>query len=70
MDLDVNNELAHLQQDSEHLSVASHVLVLMVRGICFKLRFPYAHFDTEGIIADVLYLNVWEAVRLLKVDGF
>ena len=52
------------------MSVASHVLVLMIRGIFFKLQFPYAHFDTEGIIADVLYLSVWEAVRLLKVDDF
>lgn len=67
---DVNNELMRLQQDDEHPPVASHVLVLMVRGIFFKLQFPYAHFGTEGITADILYPIVWEAVRLLEVDGF
>ena len=67
---DVNNELARLQQDGEHPPVANHVLVLMVSGIFFKLQFPYAHFGTEGITADILYPIVWEAIRLLEVDDF
>ena len=41
----------------------------MVRGLLFKLEFPYAHFGTEGVTADVLYPIVWEAVRLLEADG-
>lgn len=63
---DVNNELMRLQQDGKHPPIASHVLVLMVRVIFFKLHFPYAHFSTDGITADILYPIVWEAVRLLK----
>ena len=59
----------NLQQDTEHPPVASHVLVLMVQGIFFKLQFPYAHFGTEGITADALYPIVWEAIRLLEIDG-
>ena len=66
---DVNNEVMRLQQDTEHPPVASHVLVLMVRGIFFKLQFPYAHFGTEGVTADALYPIVWEAIRLLEIDG-
>ena len=67
---DINNELMRPQQDGEHPPIANHVLVLMVRGIFFRLQFPYAHFGTEGITADTLYPIVWEAVRRLEVDGF
>lgn len=31
------------------LPVSTHVLVLMVRGIFFKLEFPYAHVGTKGV---------------------
>ena len=41
----------------------------MVRGIFLKLEFLYAHFGTDGITADTLYLIVWEAVRPLEIDG-
>ena len=30
---------------------------------------PTPHFGTDGITADTLYPIVWEAVRLLKIDG-
>jgi len=43
---DINNELIQLEKgtDSEHPLIATHVLVLMIHGIFFKLEFPYAHF--------------------------
>ena len=66
---DINNELMQLEKSTEHPPIATHVLVLMVRGLFFKLEFPYAHFATEGVSADTLYPIVWEAVRRLEIDG-
>ena len=43
-----------------HFPLATQLLVLMVRGIFFKLQFPYAHFATRGITADLLFPIIWE----------
>ena len=53
-----------------HPPVSKHVLVLMVRGIFFKLEFPYAHFGTMAVTADTLSPIVWEAIRQLESIGF
>ena len=65
---DVNDQLLRLEQEDEHPPVAKQVLALMVRGVMFKLEFPYAHFGTRGISADILYPIVWEAVRRLEAS--
>ena len=69
----INDELLHLEKvclgDEEHPPVATHLLVLMVRGIFFKLNFPYAHFATEGVTADLLFPIVWEAVLQIESVG-
>ena len=68
---DINNDLLALERecrsDQEHAPVATHLLVLMVRGIFFKLEFPFAHFGTAGVTADQLYPIIWEGVR--QVEG-
>ena len=70
---EINNELLKLEQncksDMDHPPVAKHLLVLMVRGIFFKLDFPYAHFATESATADILYPIIWEAVRQVESIG-
>ena len=66
---DINDHLARLEKGYEHPSVATHVLVLMICGVFFKLEFPYAHFGTEGICADEIYPIVWEAIRCLDADA-
>ena len=66
---DINNELMQLEKGTEHPPIATHVLVLMIRGLFFKLEFPYAHFATEGASADTLYPIIWEAIRRLELDG-
>ncbi len=38
----------------------------MVRGLLFKLNFPYAHFGTSSVTGDILFPIVWEAVRRLE----
>lgn len=66
---DINQQLLELEQGGVHPPIANHVLVLMVCGLFFKLNFPYAHFGTDGISGELLYLIVWEAVRQLESCG-
>lgn len=63
---DVNDDLLRLEQEGEHPLVAKYVLALMVRGIMFRLNFPYAHFASRGATADVIFPIVWEAIRRLE----
>ena len=47
---DFNDSLAKLEKSvkEEKLSVATHVLGLIVRGLVSPLKFPYVHFPTSG----------------------
>ena len=65
---DINQQLLRLEQESDHPPVAKHILVLMVRGLMFKLEFPYAHFGTRSITGDLIHPIVWEAVRRLEAS--
>ena len=58
-----------LEQGNERLLIANHVLTIMIRGLLFKLEFPYAYFGMEGVTADFLYPIVWEAIWLSEADG-
>ena len=42
----------------------------MIRGIFFKLNFPYAHFPTRGITGDMIFTLVWQAIQQLELIGF
>ena len=63
---DINDQLLQIEQGGEQPTVAKHVLVLMVRGIMFKLEFPLAHFGTRDAAGDILFPIVWEAIRRLE----
>ena len=69
----INEELLDLErtcrEDKCHPPLATQLLVLMVRGIFFKLQFPYAHFATRAITADLLFPMIWEAVREIELIG-
>ena len=74
---DINDQLLEFErrcsQDGDqdtHPPVAKHLLVFLVRGLFFKLEFPYAHFATDSLSADLLFPIVWEAVRQLESMGF
>lgn len=41
----------------------------MVRGTFCSLQFPYAHFGTQGVTADLLFHIVDEAVYRLEIRG-
>lgn len=62
----VEDELLWLEKESEQPTVAKQIPVLMIRGLLFKLEFPYAHFGTHGIIADVLFPIAWETIQRLE----
>lgn len=66
---DINNKLFKLEHSTDHPPIATHVLTLMVRGILFKMEFPYAHFAIQGVTADYLYPIMWEAIRVLEADS-
>ena len=74
----INNDLADIEhaansQDTTGVScddVATHMLVLMVRGLFIKLAFPYAQFATREISSHTLFPLVWEAVQKLEAAGF
>ena len=67
-----NEQLADLEGregDSGHAPVATHMLALMIRGMFLTLNFPYAHFPTEKMKADQLFVIIWEAVERLERLG-
>lgn len=70
---EINNDLLALERelknDQEHAPIANHLLVLMGRGVFFKLDFPYAHFGTSGVTADQLFPIVWEGIRQVESIG-
>ena len=56
----INENLLQLERecqgDSGPAPVATHLLVLTYgKGLFFKLSFPYAHFASTGVTADLLF---------------
>ena len=67
---DINNKLADLEKECstnhQHPTIATHMLVLMVRGVFTGLRFSYAHFPVTNSKAEVLFEIVWEAIERIE----
>ena len=70
----VNNQLSELERayksEQQRPEIATHMLVLMVRGLMTKINFPYAHFPTAGVTSDFLFSILWEAVMQLEMCEF
>ncbi len=62
----INDDLLRLEQE-EHPPFAKYVLAIMVRGTL--LEFPYAHFGTRGITADLMFPIIDEALYCLESRG-
>lgn len=62
-----NNEVNKLERDIDSgdvsSSIATHILVFMVRGIFSSVEFPYAQFPTHNLKGCQLFTLVWDAVR-------
>ena len=72
---DVNDMLLNVEQkcnanNSQNPPVSKNIFVLLVRGLFFKLEFPYAHFGTHTLSGDMLFPIVWEAIQQLEGLGF
>ena len=70
---DINDELDAIEKRCENLQqqpdIAKHVLVIMVRGILFKLDFPLAHFAVSSLTGEQLFPIVWEGVKIIESLG-
>ena len=42
----------------------------MVRGIFYKLNYPYVQFSSKALSGDLMFDLVWEAVSRLERMGF
>ena len=48
-------------------TLASHVLVFLVRSVVNPLKFSFANFATKDVTALNLFPNIWKAVEILEV---
>jgi hypothetical protein len=69
-----NNELRKFEKKCESPNdqepeVATHAIVLMVRGLFSKLAFPFAHFASHGFRSDHLMTFVWDGIMILESLG-
>lgn len=74
VDLDkIGNQLFFIKEElqQENHSLAKYLIIVMVRGLTFNLKFPLADFATNGITSDQLFSILWKAVEILETDvGF
>ena len=71
VDLDkVGNDILNMKEviKKEEKPMAKYVLVIMVRGVGTKLKFPLAHFATSGITSDQLFPILWKSVEICELD--
>jgi len=71
---DINNHLINFEkslndENAETPSIASTMLVLMVRGLVSNLNFPYAQFACATLSGDLLVDPVWKAIARLERQG-
>lgn len=71
---EINNHVDNLEKqcssNDANTNVATHMLMLMVRGLCSSLEYPYAQFATRSVTADSLFPIVWEYMQRLESSGF
>ena len=66
---DFNNEIAAMEREAHSPTVATHMLLFMVRGIFSSLQFPLAQFPTDKLNSVQLFNMVWDAVRNVESCG-
>lgn len=68
----IGNEILQFEKRCKDgdVPIASHVMVLMIRGIFTSLRSPIGYFPSLSIASHQLYPCMWETVMLLEAVGF
>ncbi|XP_033107351.1 uncharacterized protein LOC117109202 [Anneissia japonica] len=51
-------------------TLASHVLVIMLRGIFCDLHSPVGYYATATATSDQLFTMIWEAIEFVEIAGF
>ena len=74
---DINTHLhafeQSLSEDHDHKSketLATSMLVFMVKGLLCSFKYPYAQFPTQSVSSDELFEPFWECVSRLERLGF
>ena len=66
-----NNRLLEFESalygDKSQPQLALSMLVLMVRGLFYKLNYPYVQFACNSITGELMFDPVWEAVWRLYI---
>ena len=70
----INNQLIEfenaLPSESTEPTLASTMLVFMVRGLFYKLNYPYVQFACNNLSGVQIFDPMWEAVSRLERLGF
>ena len=71
---DLNDEILSLERSlskkEKSRTIASHGLVLMLRGFFKHYNLPIAYFATKSASSEQLYSVIWEGVRVAEIVGF
>ena len=68
---DINQHLSRLEQSISDKTpkLATHMLVVMVRGVCSSLKYPYAQFPVSAATGDIICPIIWDCVEHLEMIG-
>lgn len=70
----INNQLVEFENalaaEKPQLTLASTMLVFMVRGLLCKLNYPYAQFPCHDLSGSMMFDPMWEAIARLEKLGF
>ena len=71
---DVNNQLldfqAFIDNGESSSSLATTMMVFMVKGLLHKFEYPYAQFACGNMSGDLIFDPIWEAIARLERIGF
>ena len=65
-DTDINDHLSRLEQSISYKTpqLATHMLVVMARGVCSSLKYPYAQFPVAAASGEIMCPLIWECDSL------
>lgn len=69
---DINQHLSRLEQsiiNTKTPKLATHMLVVMVRGVCSSIKYPYAQFPVSAATGEIMCPIIWECVEHLEMIG-
>jgi len=51
------------------MNIRAHMFVMMVRGVFYKINFPFAQFPLLSANAEDIFPLVWKAIGRLELNG-